>query len=123
MVTVLMVTLQSLRSAVEYTEEEAPIGTMPTDDTPASTTQGGDGDGDLIGDLLSLDLPSATTGGGYNAPSGGGGEVDLLGGDLSSLFITTQPQGPIQTGGLGGLADLFGPSVTGPSSYVQPKQV
>jgi AP-1 complex subunit beta-1 len=109
-------------SAVEYTEEEAPIGTMPTDDAPVPASQNLEG-GDLIGDLLSLEQPTVPSGGGYNVPSGGGGEVDLLGGDLSSLFVSGQPQGPIQTGGLEGLADLFGPSVTGPASYSPPKEV
>jgi hypothetical protein len=107
---------------VEYTEEEAPIGTMPTDDAPVPASQNLEG-GDLIGDLLSLEQPTVPSGGGYNVPSGGGGEVDLLGGDLSSLFVSGQPQGPIQTGGLEGLADLFGPSVTGPASYSPPKEV
>ena len=121
-------------STTEYTEEEAPVGITPADDGPASVSQPS-GEGDLLGDLLNLDLPTAPAGGGYNAPMmGSGADLDLLSGDLSGLFlgggpgqgmISAQPQGAIQTGGAGGLgalAELFGTSLGG-GSYVAPKQV
>ena len=121
-------------STTEYTEEEAPVGLTPADDGPASVPQPS-GEGDLLGDLLNLDLPPAPAGGGYNAPMmGGGADLDLLSGDLTGLYlggpsgtgmISGQMQGAIQTGGTGGLgalAELLGTSVAG-GSYVAPKQV
>ena len=121
-------------STTEYTEEEAPVGLTPADDGPASVPQPS-GEGDLLGDLLNLDLPPAPTGGGYNVPMmGGGADLDLLSGDLTGLYlggpsgtgmISGQMQGAIQTGGTGGvgaLAELLGTSVAG-GSYVAPKQV
>jgi len=121
-------------STTEYTEEEAPVGLTPADDGPASVPQPS-GEGDLLGDLLNLDLPPAPTGGGYNVPMmGGGADMDLLSGDLTGLYlggpsgtgmISGQMQGAIQTGGTGGvgaLAELLGTSVAG-GSYVAPKQV
>ena len=126
-------TFSVLSSTTEYTEEEAPVGITPADDGPATVPQPA-GEGDLLGDLLNLDLPTAPTGGGYNAPMlGGGADLDLLSGDLTGLYlgptgqgiISAQPQGAIQTGsagGLGALAELFGTTVGG-GSYVAPKQV
>ena len=121
-------------STTEYTEEETPVGITPADDGPASMPQPS-GEGDLLGDLLNLDLPTAPAAGSYNAPMvGGGADLDLLTGDLSGLYlggpsgagmISAQPQGAIQTGGTGGLgalAELFGASLGG-GSYVAPKQV
>lgn len=121
-------------STTEYTEEEAPVGLTPADDGPASVPQPS-GEGDLLGDLLNLDLPPAPTGGGYNVPMmGGGADMDLLSGDLTGLYlggpsgtgmISGQMQGAIQTGGTGGvgaLAELLGTSVAG-GSYVAPKQM
>lgn len=72
-------------SAAELTEEQAAEGGMAAPQQPAAVIPSA-GEESLIGDLLSLDLPSTS----YNAPppaAGDGlGDLDLLG-DLSGLQI------------------------------------
>lgn len=125
-------------STSETTEEQPPEQQAAVQENVVIQPSGGGGD--LIGDLLSLDLPPSTSN--YNAPPSVGGigddfgEIDLLSGDLSGL----QLGGPFGGGmmGGGGMGDgLFGPppiiggggvdlfSLTPPSQlpYVAPKEV
>ncbi|KAG8455656.1 hypothetical protein GDO86_001735 [Hymenochirus boettgeri] len=116
--------------------ESVPTGVPPTEVHPSVIPS----QGDLLGDLLNLDLvppagPPLTT---SSVPLGG---VDLLGGGLDSLLggdtsaglgiptgfmappVSTNPLGSSLAGGLGDLFDLASGTgaVTGP--YVAPKAV
>lgn len=122
-------------SSAEATEETPPEAVQVPQPTVIQANQGGDDL--LIGDLLSLDLP---TGPSYNAPAGAGGDLDLLG-DLGGLQIGG---GPVGIGGgamgqpLGGGGGLFGQPAGGgldffslqsglpqapPGAYVAPKTI
>jgi len=88
-----------------------PSSAEPTEEAPPEVQQiqavipQSRGDDLLIGDLLSLDIPTgpSTT---YNAPSGGLGDLDFLTGDLGGLQIT--PGQPVGGGGMLGQNPMGG---------------
>uniref|UniRef100_A0A6I8SND5 AP complex subunit beta n=1 Tax=Xenopus tropicalis TaxID=8364 RepID=A0A6I8SND5_XENTR len=106
--------------------EAAPAG-VPTETHPSVIPS----QGDLLGDLLNLDLAPPITGPPLTTSSVPLGGVDLLGGGLDSLLptgfmappVAANPLGQSLGGGLGDLFDLGGGTGGVPGPYVAPKAV